>query len=103
MKAEEKEKRVRRSEGQWRTLLARQQTSGLGVQAFCRSEQIGKASFYRWRNLLNDGGEGRAAVTGKQTPAFVDLGTLGSTEARQARIEIKLDLGEGLVLHLVRS
>lgn len=96
-------KGTRRSRQEWRSLLAKLDSSGLGVGAFCRREAISVASLYRWRNLLNDGGDGGEAVVGKRAPAFFDLGTLGSTNARQARIEIKLDLGDGLVLHLVRG
>lgn len=96
-------KGARRSRQEWRSLLAKLEGSGLGVGAFCRREAISAASLYRWRNLLNEGGAGGEAVVGKRAPAFVDLGTLSSTDARQARIEIKLDLGDGLVLHLVRG
>lgn len=104
MKEAEKERRVHRSEGEWWSLLARQQTGGLGVKAFCRSERISAASFYRWRSLLKDGGDSLSrgeVVVGKRA-AFVDLGTLRSRDTQQARIEITLDLGDGLTLHLVR-
>jgi hypothetical protein len=36
-------------------------------------------------------------------PAFVDLGTLNSVSSSRPRIDLKLDLGDGLILHLVRS
>jgi hypothetical protein len=35
--------------------------------------------------------------------AFVDLGTLDATAPSRQRIELKLDLGDGLTLQLVRS
>lgn len=92
----------RRSQDEWRALLARFDSSGLGVEAFCRREAISAASFYRWRGLLADGGDGREAVSGEAAPTFVDLGTLNPAPPSKARIELKLDLGDGLVLHLVR-
>jgi transposase-like protein len=103
MKEAVKTRRARRNEAQWRSLLARHQTSGLSGKAVCRGEGISEASFYRWRHLLKDGGDDGDAVVGKRAPAFVDLGTLSSADARQGRIEIKLDLGDDLVLHLVRG
>ncbi len=41
------------------------------------------------------------ARTPARPEAFVDLGVLGSGGG--ARLELKLDLGGGLVLHLVRG
>jgi putative transposase len=98
-----KGKGSRRSRHEWRTLLAKLDDSGLGVDAFCRREAISAASLYRWRTLLSDGRDGGEAVVSKQTPAFVDLGTLNSASPSRPRIELKLDLGDGLTLHLVRG
>jgi hypothetical protein len=36
------------------------------------------------------------------TPAFVDLGTLNCAASSRPPIDLKLELGDGLVLHLVR-
>jgi hypothetical protein len=33
----------------------------------------------------------------------VDLGSIGGAPAEHSRLELKIDLGEGLVLHLVRG
>ena len=90
----------RRSRQEWRSLLEKLEGSGLGVSAFCRREEVSAASLYRWRALLSNDGK---AVVIKRTPAFVDLGTLNSTSSSKPRLELKLDLGDGLTLHLVRS
>ncbi len=95
-----KGKGSRRSRHEWQSLLAKLDGSGLGVDAFCRREGISAASLYRWRTLFRDGGE---VAAGNKVPAFVDLGTLNSASLSRSRIELKLDLGDGLVLHLVRS
>lgn len=101
MAGRKKGKGSRRNQGEWRLLLARFCTSGVGVEAFCRREAISAASFYRWRSLLgNDGGE---IVSSDTAPAFVDLGTLNTAPSARARLDLKLDLGDGLILHLVRS
>lgn len=97
-----KGKGSRRSRQEWRSLLAKFDGSGLGVEAFCRREAISAASLYRWRGLLSAvGDDGETAVVSR-TPGFVDLGTLSSAAVSAPRIDLKLDLGDGLVLHLVR-
>lgn len=95
-------KHVRRSERQWRALLARFEQSAMTVSAFCQREGICTASFYRWRRLLGEADIGdRLIRPADHSPGFVDLGALSSTGAD--RLELKLDLGGGLVLHLVRG
>ncbi|SBT03374.1 conserved hypothetical protein [Candidatus Propionivibrio aalborgensis] len=100
-----KGKGSRRSRHEWRCLLAKFDGSGLGVEGFCRREAISAASFYRWRSLLGNGGDGDgggAGLASDAAPAFVDLGTLNSASLTHPRIDLKLDLGDGFVLHLVR-
>jgi putative transposase len=103
MAERKKGKGSRRSRHEWRTLLAKLDDSGLGVDAFCQREAISAASLYRWRNLLSDGGDGGEAAVSNRAPTFVDLGTLNSAASSRPRIELKLDLGDGLILHLVRG
>jgi putative transposase len=92
----------RRSQGEWRSLLARFAESGMSVEAFCRSESVSEASFYRWRTRL-----GEALPVAKPADArrsgFVDLGVLGALPSSLRRVEVKLDLGGGVILHLVHS
>lgn len=92
-----KRRGARRSAEQWRELLAAFGDSGLGVEAFCRREAISVASFYRWRRLLGEGAPAQG------TAEFVDLGALSASASPGARLEVKLDLGGGLIVHLVRS
>ena len=100
-----KSKRIRRNEVQWRALLSRFSTSGLSVAAFCEREAVSTASFYRWRGLTGqrDGGE---IVAVPNRSAFVDLGTLntppGAPVSFAAALDLRLDLGGGVTLHLVR-
>jgi len=95
-----KGKWVRRGEREWRAIVSRFGRSGLELEAFCQHEGISAASFYRWRRMLGEARAGRALGRQDTVPAFVDLGAL---RTRGRGLEVKLDLGEGLVLHLVRS
>lgn len=98
-----KGKGVRRGQDEWRSLLAKFGTSGLSVPAFCRSEGFSAASFYRWRARLSDAVDCGDVVVRERAASFVDLGALNSGSTPRARLDLKLDLGDGLVLHLVRS
>ena len=97
----------RRSEQAWRELVTRQKQSGLSVQAFCQGEGINAWSLYGWRSRLGarDTGTAAAPVVSRSrvpepAPEFIDLGALGSGNSR---CEVRLDLGGGVVVHLVRS
>jgi putative transposase len=96
----------RRGVDGWRALLGRFAGSGLTVQAFCQREAISAVSFYRWRSQLSGASTELAAVACPSPTAaagFVDLGPLGAPSVARSRVELRLDLGEGLVLHLVRG
>ncbi|MGH8318521.1 MAG: IS66 family insertion sequence element accessory protein TnpA [Steroidobacteraceae bacterium] len=96
----------RRTVETWRELVARQVRSGLSVQAFCRQERLNAWTFYGWRSRLRE-----SAVVAEDQPmsrsqewqpaaGFIDLGALGSGSSR---CEIRLELGGGIVLRVVRG
>jgi hypothetical protein len=98
-------KRRRLSAAVWRGLLAKFAGSDLTVQAFCAQEGISRSSLNLWRSRLADLDP---APAGKPTTAtavadFVELGTLGERRSPPERFELRLDLGGGLTLHLVRG
>ena len=96
-----KRKWRRRSRDEWREVFAHHVSSGLSVATFCARESISISSFQRWRALVAPVIGAAEARTPARQEAFVDLGVLGSGGA--SRFELKLDLGGGLVLHLVRG
>ena len=85
-----------------RAIMARFAESGLSVDAFCQRESISTSSFYRWRSLLDNSSTREVVprVSTNKAPAFVALGTLRSAHAA---LELHLDLGGGVLLHLVRG
>jgi len=88
--------RVRLGRDGWRVLIEQQEASGLPIAAFCAREGLGVASFYQWRSRLS----AQTKPNGDKVPqAFVDLGSMRES----GRFELRIDLGCGLVLQLVRS
>jgi putative transposase len=119
-------KRKHLGEKAWRDLLTRHEASGLGVTAFCRREGVGVGSLRLWRarlktppapTVMTRPTPSEVAPTPpvvptslqtskpltSTTPKFIELGTLGQASVGTGRLEIKLDLGGGLNLHIVRS
>jgi len=98
-------KRIRRSAAVWRGLIAQQASSGLAVQEFCQREGLNASVFWRWRSRLARSKEGRQVRArpqpGPQSAApFIDLGDL---RTGGARLEVRLELGSGVVLSIARG
>jgi putative transposase len=105
----EKISRQRRSESAWREIVERQGQSGLTVPEFCEREGIKAASLYGWRSRLREESQSAPAPPAvpkrpkpSEVPAsgFIDLGSLGTSSSR---FEVRLELGGGVLLHLVRG
>lgn len=104
----EKVGRQKRSESAWREIVARQAQSGLAVREFCEREGIKSASLYGWRVRLREHTQEQGVLPNptkteraeKSSGEFIDLGALGSG---RSRFEVRLQLGGGVLLHLVRS
>lgn len=95
--------RKRRSRAEWRSLLARYSRSALTVAGFCQAEGICPASLYRWQALLGKDQESSNITLAGASQGFVDIGPLDRpSQTTNSPLEITLDLGDGLVLHLVR-
>lgn len=110
----EQVKRRRLGADAWRAILERFSRSELTVQAFCQQEVVSVASFYLWRAKLAGSQERPRPARGVARPPkadFLDLGTLdththearGPAETAPRSFELRLDLGGGLQLHLVRG
>ena len=98
--------RHRRSESEWREIAERQERSGLTTREFCEREGLNVSSLYGWRSRLRVGSEESLPAEplpkkrrAARSEGFIDLGTLGTG----SRFEVRLDLGGGVLLHLVRS
>ncbi len=101
-------------ESEWRDRFARHAVSGQTVVVFCSNESITEGQFYRWRARLREQA-GSTRTTVPAPTAFIDAGALKAATANGAAsrmnqapviqsgaIEVRLDLGQGLMLHIVR-
>lgn len=89
------------SRAQWRERMARQAASGLSVAAFCKEQGLVTQTFYWWRARLAR--PDRPMRDGKrETVPFIDLGAWRETAASALDIDIRLDLGNGMVLTIAR-
>ena len=97
--------RQRRSTEEWQTIFERRAASGLSIAAFCQREGIAQSSYARWRTLLVPAGHDAGVAVSRDDMGFVDAGHLGSraTAETSERLDLTLELGHGIVLHVVRG
>jgi transposase-like protein len=95
----------------WREVFRRFDSSGDSAVGFCKREGLNTSSFHRWRRRLtttaaaaNSSQEPREAAQRQSAVAsFIEMGSMGTANEPAARLEVRLDLGAGLVLHVVRG
>ena len=105
-----------KKESIWRDRFARHATSKQSVEALCRSESVSSALFYQWRKRLdiNAVNPALAMRTPSAAPTFIDLGPANdsavgttprivtNTATPRTGIELRIELGSGMVLTIVR-
>ena len=105
------QRRRRLDAGTWHELLRRFDAGAATVVEFCASEGLNTSSFYRWRERLQSSGAQAVAhgvqASGISVPpsgaGFIDLGDLAdASRGAGGGLEVRLDLGGGLVLQITR-
>jgi putative transposase len=83
--------RVRRSESEWRELIARWGKSGVSAREFCQKQDVQVSSFHRWQQRLRETKRNDPATT----PDFIPVtgGSLSITAASSWSLEIALPNG----------
>jgi transposase-like protein len=82
---------TRRSPEDWQSILKTYESSGLSQKKFCEREGISKASFYKWRTKL---------LRQSKSSGFVELPS--KPKNPKERAELRLELGDGIILHIHR-
>ena len=97
----------RRSAETWRAVVARFAQSGMTEEAFCEGEGVSAKLFHRWRMKRGKAmpravvdKSARVAPSPSSSAGFVDLGPL---KDGGSKLEMRLDLGGGVLLHVVRG
>jgi hypothetical protein len=98
---------VQRGEAFWRAALCRQHASGLAQRAFCGREGLAVSTFSWWsRRIASAQAPAGAVQFVEVTPtARRETGArIGSeVETVERAVHIRLDLGGGIVLEIVRG
>ena len=108
--------RTARNESIWRQRLARQAASGKTIAVFCREEDVGKSTLSYWRRRLGLVGARTGHKLAAVAAPFLDVGRVkaarwhqhsaspvdNASEPSSAGIELRLELGGGVVLHIAR-
>jgi len=85
---------------------------GAAMTEFCLREGLTRSSFFLWRSRLRAAALRTPAPAGAKSatltprPSFVDLGLLDAAApgpaAQYGELDLRIELGGGLSLHLVR-
>ena len=86
----------------WQQRIDEQARSAQSVAAWCREQGIAVQSFYWWKSrLARHSAKPAPSLPETERAPFIDLGALrGATLA--AGLEIRLDLGDGVLLTIAR-
>lgn len=104
---------------EWRDRLSRQQSSGQSIVAFCRKEGITEGQFYGWRSRLRkrDAKASPILPITEEVSPFIEIGSInpiGIDETPSSIIadhknkegnrllEVRIELGHGVVLQILR-
>ena len=107
----ERKRQQRHGERGWRAILEQHRRSGMSIEAFCAREGLSRASFGRWRARLGgvarDTAIDRAEAIGPggepRAVGFVDVGVLRTDGVTVEPVEIRLELGGGIVVTIRRG
>lgn len=86
-----RKKRTVHTESQWQKILSDYESSGLGVERFCRLRNLGYSTFKRWQQKLQN------RLSSKDS--FYELRRVENQEAPTI-CPIRIDFKNGITLHL---
>jgi putative transposase len=93
----------------WAEVFRRFDGSGESVTGFCKREGLHTSSFRRWQRRLSTTADTPSTTEPREPrrPAamasFVEMGSMAAANETTGRLEVRLELGGGLVLQLVRG
>lgn len=93
-----KKMRPRKNRDQWAAVIKQQSQSGLSVEAFCEQQDIGLASFAKWRKRLRDAAS-KPLHKKSSKSGFEPVQLIEPTEPeRQAPTSVSVSIGANITL-----
>ena len=88
--------RVSSARERWQQIVARQQSSGLGVAEFCRRHGVAVSSLFAWRRQLGcqAGADAKPAFVAVEPAAAEPTGGGGETDATGIDLHLGARVGE---------
>ena len=80
---------ARRSEGEWRELMAAYETSGKTQEEYCQAAGVAPTSFQKWRRRLKERG----------APQFVELNP-GKAVLQAESAKLEIEIAGGITLRI---
>jgi hypothetical protein len=95
--------RLRYSKQEWQRFVSEFRSGGQDCKSFCRDKGLNISRFMRWQSVFRH--EAAVSADEMQPLGFMDLGTLNipTPQRKSGILELKLDLGGGVVLTLTRN
>ena len=102
---------------EWQARLNRFTSADQTISAFCVAESVSEACFYKWRTKLQATKVRQPAASRPRPARFIDAGLTPLSSAKRASevenfhrttdpangsVELRIDLGGGLVLQIAR-
>jgi hypothetical protein len=108
--------RAARDEAIWRERVVRQAASGKTIAAFCREQGIGQSTLSYWRKRLGVVGAAAWQAQAAMSAPFLDVGPVSEVKPppryalaqadtpnpSTSGVHLRLELGNGIVLHIAR-
>ncbi len=99
---------------QWRDEQDQFEASGLTARKFCELHRLNASTFYKRRERLAELSADNVVAAGQKVATFIDAGSIESVVKSRARepelmhapaptaLELRIDLGAGIILTLTR-
>jgi len=114
MQSQKQSQQLNPRQQQWRDEQEQFEASGLTATKFCQLHQLNPSTFYKRRERLAEVSAENLIVHGQKAATFIDAGSIDSAVKPSARapevvdsqalpiLELRIDLGEGIILTLTR-
>ena len=97
-----------RSRDEWRTLMHQFESQDITIKAFCQQHKIAQSTFYKWQSRFRKDGvvsqprydDAPQPVAQTKSTDFLNLGAMDLSQS--SNLELRLDLGDGVLLTLSR-